>query len=112
MVKQSSLPGHQYALNAAALADVTELICESPSLFLDEIGEWLALYHDQPIHTSSLHRTLQDIGITYNVMRRVAAERDDIARTNWLHEVISHYSAEQIVVSPSCHHPASGYLQI
>jgi len=38
------------------------------------------------------------------------AERDDIARTNWLHEVISHYSAEQIVVSPSCHHPASRYL--
>jgi len=65
--------------------------------FLDEIGEWLALYHDQPIHTSSLHRTLQDIDIMYKVMRRVAAERDDIACANWLHRVSSHYSAEQLI---------------
>ena len=30
VVKQSSLRGRRYALNAAALADVTDLICDSP----------------------------------------------------------------------------------
>jgi hypothetical protein len=69
-----SLQGRPRALNAAALADVNELVA------LLEITEWLAIYHDQPIYTSSLHHTLQDIGIIYEVMRRVAAERDDIAR--------------------------------
>src|SRR6202044_2455274 len=35
---------------------------------------------------------------TYKVMRRVAAERDNVACANWLYEVTSHYSAQQLVL--------------
>jgi hypothetical protein len=38
------------------------------ALCLDEIGEWLglALYHDQPIPTSTLHDNLKELGLTQN----------------------------------------------
>ena len=86
-----------HTLNAAAMADLQELIAESPSLFLNEIAKWLALYHDQPIHTSSLHRTLQDLGITYKQLRKVVMEQDDAEQAAWLDDVTSHYTAEQSV---------------
>src|SRR5882762_553533 len=40
--------GRPRALNAAAMVDLQELITQLPALFLDEIAEWLALYHNQP----------------------------------------------------------------
>jgi len=39
------LRGRPRLLNAEAIADLQELIQETPELFLSEIGEWLALYH-------------------------------------------------------------------
>ena len=48
------LHGRPRLLNAAILDDLHELIHENPSHFLDEIGEWLVIYHDQPISTTSL----------------------------------------------------------
>jgi transposase len=56
---------------------IHELLAETPSLLLDEISEWLAIYHDQPISTTALHENLRDLGLTYKRLRRVAAERDD-----------------------------------
>jgi transposase len=48
----SVLRGRPCILNSEAISDLHELICGTLTLFLDEIGEWLALYHDQPISTS------------------------------------------------------------
>jgi len=93
----SVLRGRRRALNPAILEELQQLIRECPSLFLDEISEWLAIYHDQPIHTSQLHRTLHDIGLTYKRLRKVAAERDEEARNAWLHEVMATYSAVELV---------------
>jgi hypothetical protein len=59
------------------MEDIRELIHEAPSLFLDEIAEWLAIYHEQPISTTVLHDNLRKLGLTYKKLRKVAAERDD-----------------------------------
>jgi transposase len=91
------LQGRRRLLNAAAIEDLHDLIQESPSLFLDEIADWLALYHDQPISTTALHDNLRDLGITYKKLRKVAAERDDAYRAAWMHDVLTHYTAEQLV---------------
>src|SRR5258705_13658037 len=72
-----TLARHPQALNAAAMEDIRELIHEAPSLFLDEIAEWLAIYHEQPISTTVLHDNLCKLGLTYKKLRKVAAERDD-----------------------------------
>ncbi|KIM50339.1 hypothetical protein SCLCIDRAFT_34399 [Scleroderma citrinum Foug A] len=51
----------------SVLHDLHELIRENPSLFLDEIDEWLAIYHDQPISTTAIHDNLRDLGLRLKV---------------------------------------------
>lgn len=77
--------------------ELRDLIAENPSLLLDEIGEWLAIYHDQPISSTALHDNLKDIGLTYKRLKRVAAERDDARRAEWLHNITANYTADQLV---------------
>ena len=45
-------------LSADMIDDIQQLLQEDSSLLLDEIVEWLALYHDQPISTTALHDNL------------------------------------------------------
>jgi hypothetical protein len=85
-------------LNAAGIEDLCELIHEAPSLFLDEIAEWLAIYHEQPISSTALHDNLHDLELTYKRLRKVAAERDDAYRAAWMYEITSNYTADQIVL--------------
>ena len=54
--------------------ELHDLITENPSLLLDEIGEWLAIYHNQPISTTALHNNLIDLGLTYKQLKRITAE--------------------------------------
>ena len=62
----SALRGRPRIINAQAADDLQELIRETPLLFLDEIGEWLALYHDISISTAAIHNNLCDLGLTYS----------------------------------------------
>lgn len=82
--------------SSGTISDLKELIDESPELYIDEIGEWLALYHDTPMSTTAIHDNLRDLGLTRKIMRRQAAERDHALRTAWLHDVLSTYTAEQL----------------
>jgi transposase len=94
----SVLRGRPRILNSEAISDLHELIRGTPTLFLDEIGEWLALYHDQPISTTALHDNLRELGLTHKILRKAAAERDDQARAEWLIHITSNYTARQMVV--------------
>lgn len=91
------LRGRPRLLSSGIAEELHELLVESPSLLLDEIGEWLAIYHDQPISTAALHRNLKDLGLTYKRLKRIAAERDDEYRADWLHNMTSNYTADQLV---------------
>ncbi|KIK91910.1 hypothetical protein PAXRUDRAFT_606692 [Paxillus rubicundulus Ve08.2h10] len=93
----SVLRGRPRILNAAVLTDLRDLIHETPSLFLDEIGDWLAIYHDQPISTTALHDNLRDIGLRLKVLKRTAAQRDEVARTQWRIKMLSTYASHQLV---------------
>lgn len=77
------------------------IIQESPYLYLDEIREWLALYHDQPISMTALHNNLRRMGLSRKIMRKAAAERDPVARAEWLAYVTSTFSAEEMVIKQS-----------
>lgn len=89
--------GRPRLLTSQIMEELGELIRENPSLLLDEIAEWLALYHDQPISMTALHDNLRGLGITYKHLRRVAAQRDDTHRSDWLRNITSNYSADQLV---------------
>ena len=75
---ESALQGRPRIINVQAADDLHELIRETPLLFLDEIGEWLALYHNISISTATIHNNLCDLGLTYKLLQKAAAERDDI----------------------------------
>ncbi|KAF8237075.1 hypothetical protein L208DRAFT_1066236, partial [Tricholoma matsutake] len=88
----SVLHGCPCLLTSEAISDLQELICKTPTLFLDEIGEWLALYHNQPISTTALHNNLQELGLTHKILWKAAAECDDLALTHF----ISNYTGCQM----------------
>ena len=94
----SFLRGRRRILSAGAIAGLRELIQENPELFLDELRLWLALYHDIQISTTALHDNLRQLGLTRKIIRRAAAERDHELRANWMYDILSTYSAEQMVI--------------
>jgi transposase len=71
------LRGRCQLLSSNIAEELHELLPESPLLLLDEIGEWLAIYHDQPKSTTALHDNLKDLGLTYKHLKRITAEQDD-----------------------------------
>lgn len=78
-------------LSADVLEGLHELILESPELYLDEIGIWLALYHDVQISTTALHDNLRELGLTCKLMHRAAAERDHELCANWMYNILNTY---------------------
>ena len=76
---------------------IQRLLCEDPSLLLDEIKEWLALHHDQPISTTALHLNLRDLALTHKRLKCIAAEWDDAYRTEWILNMTMNYTADQLV---------------
>ena len=83
-------------LTGDMIDDIQRLLREDPSL-LDEIKEWLALDHDQPISTTALHLNLRDLALTHKRLKRVAAERDGAYRTEWILNMTMNYTADQLV---------------
>jgi transposase len=94
----SYLRGRRHILSADVVDDLNDLMLESPKLYLDEIGIWLALYHEVQISTTALHDNLRELGHKHKLMCRAAAERDHELRANWMYDFLSMYSAEQMVV--------------
>ena len=77
-----SIKGRPRLLTGDMIDDIQLLLCEGPTLLLDEIKEWLALYHDQPISTTALHMNLRDLLLTHKRLKRVAIEREDATQTH------------------------------
>jgi transposase len=89
--------GRQRILNPEVTHDLYTLAEEAPELFLNEIQDWLAVVHDVRLSKTALFENIRDAGITYKLLRRAAAERDDDARTEWMEEVNSQFVAQQLV---------------
>lgn len=66
-------------------------------MYLDEIGEWLVLFHDQPISTTALHDNLRDLSLTLKVMQHAAAERDKELHLAWRRDIATHFTADMLI---------------
>jgi transposase len=89
--------GRPKVLNPIAIEGLSDLLAESPGLYLDEIAEYLALYHDERLSITALHVNLTELGLTRKIMRRVALERDDALRAAWLEDTLLRYTADEMV---------------
>jgi len=91
------ITGRPRALNPTAIEGLYDLLAESPELYLNEIAEYLTLYHDLPISITALHGNLTELGLTWKIMQRAALERDDALRAAWLEDTLLRYTADEMV---------------
>ena len=97
MTPSKPIKGCPKLLAANIIDDIQQLLHEDPTLLLDEIGEWLALYHDQPISTTALHMNLQDLALTHKCLKWIASEQDDVYRMEWILNITMNYMVDQLV---------------
>ena len=57
----------------------------------------MACHLPWPTHINDSYDNLKDLGLTYKRLKRIAAERDDAYRADWLHNMTSNYTADQLV---------------
>ncbi|KAJ7230650.1 hypothetical protein GGX14DRAFT_344704 [Mycena pura] len=95
--KKSYLIGRPQTIPPDLLEVLRQLLDESPSLFLDEIAEYFAVVHAESFPISTICDTIKDLGFERVVLRRIAAQRDDDLRSEWMHFVLSHFKAHQMV---------------
>ena len=84
-------------LNANMTHDLYTLLEEAPEMYLSEIQDWIALTYEVHISKAALHQNIRDAGITYKLLRRAAAERNEDLREEWKQEVNAHYTASQMI---------------
>lgn len=84
-------------LNGDMTHDLYTLLQEAPEMYLSEIQDWIALAFEVHISRAALHQNIRDAGITFKLLRRAAAERDEDLRQEWKLEVNAHFMASQMV---------------
>jgi transposase len=91
--------GRPRTLDAYQVHDLLEMVQLMPELYLDEIQDWLAVTHDCGLSISAIHQLLRDAGLTHKMLRKAAAERDEIRREEFRTWVADNLVANMIVTA-------------
>ncbi|EGO02438.1 hypothetical protein SERLA73DRAFT_35899, partial [Serpula lacrymans var. lacrymans S7.3] len=91
--------GRPYILGANQAKRIYLLLEDTPEMYLDKIQDWLALAHDVHILKTALFEHIRDVGLTYKVLQKAAAERDKIWRKEWLKDINTHFTASHLVAA-------------
>lgn len=84
-------------LNGDMTHDLYTLLEEAPEMYLSEIQDWVALTYEVQISRTALHMNIRDAGITFKLLHKAAAERDEDLRQEWMQDVNTHFVASQMV---------------
>ena len=76
---------------------LVDMLLVTPELFLDEIHDWILISLDVGLSKPAIHAIIQDLGFSYKYLRRVAQERDNDLRAQWMEEVKERFIADQMV---------------
>ena len=93
------MQGRPRTLDAFQVHDLLEMVQLAPELYLDEIQDWLAVTHDCGLSKSAIHQLLQDAGLTYKMLHKAAAERDEIRREEFRNWVAENLVANMIITA-------------
>ncbi|KAJ7211264.1 hypothetical protein GGX14DRAFT_362772 [Mycena pura] len=74
-----------------------DLLNESPALYLDELADYFSIVHDEDIPISTIADSLRELGYQCKVLQRVAAQRDNILRAQWMQLIQRNSEARQMV---------------
>lgn len=75
--------GRPSMLSMEARDAVCELLIDDPTLYIDEISEWIELAFDLRIPDSTLNHILVQLQMTRKHLSRAASERDEQDRADW-----------------------------
>jgi transposase len=84
-------------LNSDMTHDLYTLLEEAPEMYLSEIQDWIALTYKVHISKPALHLNIRDAGLSFKLLCRAAAERDEDFRQEWKQDVNAHFTASQMV---------------
>ncbi len=88
---------HPRILNSDMTHDLYTLLEEAPEMYLSEIQDWIALSHEVHISKAMLHLNIHDAGITFKLLCRAAAERDEDLQQEWMQNINANFVASQMV---------------
>lgn len=89
--------GRPRLLDPHATLNLIHLVQHAPKMYLSEIQEWLDVAEDVQMSRSALDRNLRDCGLTYKLLHKCAAERDEGLRAEFRAYATANWAAEQLV---------------
>jgi hypothetical protein len=89
-------------LNGDMMHDLYTLLEEAPEMYSTSVRSRTGLHShmrfvSDGISKTALHRNILDAGITYKLLRRAAAERDEDLWQEWKQDVNTNFMASQMV---------------
>ena len=76
---RSGLVGRPRILVHAVVIAIKEIYNNEADAYLDELVWWLAIHHNIAISHSALHKNLQEVGLTWKLLHKIARECDEEA---------------------------------
>ena len=86
------LRGRPRVIGLAALGAVKELYKRHPDTYLDELQWFLAIHHDIVISIAALQENLEKAGLTRKILHKIASERDEEMREQFLYSIRNDFS--------------------
>ena len=80
----SGLLGRPKIIIRAVLTAIREVYHNEADVYLDELIWWLGIHHDIAISRSALHKNLQDASLTRKLLHKIARERDQEMRAEYM----------------------------
>ena len=91
--------GHRPSkIHLAAREAMIDLLTSNPTMYLDEIQDWLYNEWDIEASVTTVHRCVKKLKLTRKKNERVNPDSDPALRALWLSKIASQYSANQLVV--------------
>lgn len=92
------IQGRPRRLDSEQTEELLAVVQDAPEVFLDEITDWIAVAYGMRMPKSTLWDILSDCGMSYKMLSKAAAERDDEARRQWKEYMQENWVASQVVV--------------
>lgn len=89
--------GRPSLLSPEVRAELASLLRDEPTLFLDEIAEWLAIVHDALMALGALCDAIKNMALTRKQVRRTASQRDEPLRTEFMPRMRRMYRRDQLI---------------
>ncbi|KAF8224893.1 hypothetical protein L208DRAFT_1368958 [Tricholoma matsutake] len=91
---RSPLIGRPRLIIRAVMTAIKQVYNNESEAYLDELVWWLAIQHDIVISRSALQSNLEDAGLTSKLLHKIASERDEELRADFLVMVREHSAGQ------------------